>query len=108
LIIGIGYDKGFRIILHDPFFFAINENPISFPSLSLEIYPNKSERHYYHLTMTEMEELDLPEDPCNLDRNYNFQACVKEGLSRQVGCRTNWDRWTNSNWPICTTIDQFR
>ena len=31
-----------------------------------------------------MEELDLPEDKCNVDKNYDFNGCVRKSLSRQV------------------------
>ena len=54
-----------------------------------------------------MEELDLPEDPCNTDPDYNFQACVRESLSSQVGCRTKWDRWSHKDIPLCTEMEQF-
>ena len=47
--------------------------------------PGKS---FFTLTLTEVEELYLAEDLFNTDPAYNFQACVRESLSSQVGCRT--------------------
>ena len=32
-----------------------------------------------------MEELNIPEDKCNDDRNYDFNDCVMKSLSEQVG-----------------------
>ena len=32
----------------------------------------------------QVEELDLPEDKCNVDKNYDFNGCVRKSLSRQV------------------------
>ena len=33
----------------------------------------------------QVEELNLPEDKCNEDRNYDFNGCVRKNLSQQVG-----------------------
>jgi hypothetical protein len=108
LYVAVGYDLNYRIILHDPFYYVVNINPTTFPSILLEIRPNETRSHYYGLALTEMEELDIPEDPCNPDPDYNFQACIKESLSRQEGCRTRWDRWSHQDRPLCRQMDQFR
>ena len=80
------FNINYRIWIHDPNFFIITENPTFVPALLKVLEPNRTSSHYYCLTLTEVEELDIPEDPCNSD--YNFQACVMESLSSQVGCRT--------------------
>jgi hypothetical protein len=108
LFVAVGYDLNYRMILHDRLYFAVNNNPTAFPSILLNIRPNETKSYYYGLALTEMEELDHPEDPCNPDQDYNFQACVKESLSRQVGCRTKWDRWSQPGRPLCTQMDQYR
>jgi hypothetical protein len=108
LFLAVGYDINYRMIIHDPFFYGVTFNPITFPTIILEIHPNETESSYYHLTLNEVEELDLPEDPCNPDRDYNFQACIKKSLSRQVGCRTKWDRWSQPDRPLCTQMNQYR
>ena len=36
------------------------------------------------ISLTEVQELNLSDDPCNPDLEYNFQACVKENLASQV------------------------
>ena len=33
----------------------------------------------------QVEELNLPEDKCNEDRNYDFNDCVRKNISQQVG-----------------------
>ena len=71
-----GYDYILHIFLHDPSFFIYNVNPIGLPYLSLMIDPNKTSNQYHWLTMTEVEELDLPEDPCNTNPDYNFQVSI--------------------------------
>ena len=65
----------YQVFIHDPNYFIVNENPAGLPSIMLELNPNISSNYYYRISLTEMEELDLPEDPCNFDPTYNFQAC---------------------------------
>jgi hypothetical protein len=108
LFVVVKYDLNYKIILHDPFYFATSINPATFPSIILPIRPNETNSHYYRIALTEVEELDVPEDPCIPARDYNFQACIKESLSRQVGCRTKWDRWSQPGRPLCTRMDQYR
>ena len=36
------------------------------------------------LFVTKVEELDVPEDPCNSSQDYNFYACVRAAVSNQV------------------------
>ena len=103
----LGRELDYRIFIHDPAYFVININPIALPSLVLKISPNESESHYYRITLTEMEESDQdPEDPCKTDPKYNFQACVKESLLKQVGCRLPWD--PSTRFPKCGSLDEYR
>ena len=104
----LGWNLDYRIFIHDPAYFVINTNPIGLPSLIFKISPNESKSHYYQITLTEMEEVDHPEDPCETDPEYNFQACVKESLSKQVGCRLPWDNWTHQGFPKCASLDEYR
>ena len=99
----------YNIFIHDPNYFIVNENPAGLPSIMLKFNPNNSGgNYYYRISLTEVEELDLPEDPCNADPDYNFQACVKQSLSSQVGCRTKWDTWSQTGMELCNQLDQFR
>ena len=65
----------YQVFIHDPNYFIVNENPAGLPSIMLELNPNISSNYYYRISLTEVEEVDLPEDPCNSDPTYNFQAC---------------------------------
>ena len=104
----LGRNLDYRIFVHDPTYFVINTNPIGLPSLVFKIKTNESRSHYYQITLTEMEEVDHPEDPCETDSNYNFQTCVKESLSKQVGCRLPWDPSTNQDLPKCGSLNEYR
>ena len=72
----------YKIYIHDPEYFVSNTNPVGLPTLRLKLNPNQTFNHFYRLALTEVEELDLPEDPCNTDLEYNFHGCIKESLSR--------------------------
>ena len=98
----------YNIFIHDPNYFIVNENPAGLPSTMLKLNPNSSGNYYYRISLTEVEELDLPEDPCNVDPDYNFRACVKQSLSSQVGCRTKWDSWSQEGMELCSQMEQFR
>ena len=61
----------YEVFVHDPRFFTLNWIPVAFPALYRTIAGNK---YYYSLLLTEVEELNLPQDPCNEDEKYNFQV----------------------------------
>ena len=98
----------YYFILHDPNFFFGFYNP-SFPmAREAAVNPSLTKNYYHYLIVTDVKELNLPEDPCNPAPDYNYQTCFKLSLSRQVGCRTSWDRWSRADLPLCTDIGQFR
>ena len=106
IYIALKYEFIHQIFIHDPNYFILSYNP-SIGSIMRIVNPNVSTNHYYNLIMTEVEELDLAEDPCNTDPDYNFQACIKKSQASSVGCRTKWDRWTQRDTPLCTTMAQY-
>lgn len=105
----VALHRGFihQVFIHDPNFFEVTYKP-SFPGLLLTIYPNNSFNHFNSIVLTEVEEVDLTEDPCNTDPEYNFRACVSNSLSSRVGCRTKWDPWSHQDTPLCTTIEEYK
>ena len=107
IYIALKHDIIYQIFIHDPNYFILSYNP-SFGSIMRIVNPNISTNYYYNLIMTEVQELDLPEDPCNTDPDYNFQACIKKSQSSLVGCRTKWDRWSHQDTPLCTTVAQYK
>merc|ERR1712130_36595 len=52
--------------------------------------------------------INVPNRPCNPDPSYSFTSCVKESLSKRIGCKLKWDSWTSSDLPICQHMDQYR
>ena len=59
------------------------------------------------LALTEVAELNVPDDPCNEDPKYNFRKCLKESFLRKVGCKTEWDAGILEDLPLCATQEQF-
>ena len=76
IFIELHINNNYDIFVHDPKFFTLNYIPTALPSLFRTILVNETVNHYYKMIMTEVEELDLNEDPCEKDEEYNFQVKV--------------------------------
>ena len=85
-----------HIYIHDPGFFIVNSNPVGPPAerIIFDVKANAS-NFYQSIGLTEMEELDVPADPCNDDHSYNFNACVQTSVAKQVGA------WLLSSFKSC-------
>ena len=68
------YNHDFELYVHDPIFFTLNWIPLTIPVLRESILVNKTANRVYPIVMTEVEELNLPQDPCNGGEEYNFQV----------------------------------
>ena len=77
----------YGVILHDKKFFLMSENPFGIPSIYIKIDPSKSFGPYYTIDVTHQKNLNLPDSPCEENPEYDFSACVKENLSKKIGCR---------------------
>ena len=115
-----------QLYFHDPRYFIVNDNPFGLPTLFTKFDARTVGNHYHKLALTEVNELDVPEDPCNSDQSYNFHACVKTSIANQVrekligelrmkgsylfqvGCRTMWDSKSGQEIPYCTSGNQYR
>ena len=85
LLFFLDRNVNFRIFIHEQNYFEMVFNPLSLPSIELELVTNSSVGHFYRLQLTNHRELNVPQDPCEEREDYKFQACVKESLSSQVG-----------------------
>ena len=73
----------YQLFIYDPKFFVLSESP-SLPTIQKTLNPNTSSNNWYFLKLTEVEELNTADDPCNDDPNYDFQRCVTETFSTEV------------------------
>ena len=72
----------YYFLIHDPNFFFGFYNP-SFPMVrEAAVNPNLTMNYYHFLIVTEVKELDVPEDLCQPDLDYSYQTCFKQSLSR--------------------------
>ena len=60
----------YDIFVHEPRFFTLSYNPVALPTLYRTVAVKNSESHLYPMVLIEVEELNLPEDPCNKDEKY--------------------------------------
>ena len=74
----------YQIFVHDPKFFIFSDNPIAFPMEQRLFKTESSGSRCYRLNLIQMNELDVPSDPCNVDPDFNFRACLKESVSQKV------------------------
>ena len=73
-----------EIFVHDPKFFVYSDTPGALPMEMVSFKTSTSYSHFYRLDLTEMNELNVPSDPCNPNLNYNFRNCLKKSVSGQV------------------------
>ena len=114
----MGYGKGqgpsfvlnrrliYFVYIYDPRFYIHAIPPLPTPGIRLELdkgsfYVNK------YLSVTKHIQLNQKNNPCNEDPNYDFQLCVRNSLTSEVGCRLPWDLWSSSYFPLCSKMDQL-
>ena len=89
--------------IHDPNFFLTNSNPgLPFSMRSIKVMKWHGFRQVLH------KNLDVASKPCNPDPVYSFTGCIKTSLSWEVGCRLQWDKWTDRKLPRCDKLEQYR
>ena len=99
----------YEIYIHDPAFFYITRNSESgHPNIWMRIDIKRKGGFMHPIALTQVEELNVPEDPCIEDPNYNFRKCLKESFLRKIGCKTKWDDGILEDLPLCASQQQFR
>ena len=73
----------YQLFIHDPKFFFYSDNP-GFPMEVREFSTRSSDNHYYRISLVEMNELDVPSDPCFTGLDSNFNECVKRKVAQKV------------------------
>ena len=93
--------------IHDPNFFNLGPNPEMFPRVLIMI-----ERHYgrqtKYLKVILWVKMNLPHKPCEDSPSYSLTHCIRESVSKKVGCRPVWDRWSEKKRKICTEIGELK
>ena len=55
---------------------------------------------YHHM-------MDKPKQPCEISESHSFTACIKNSISRKIGCRLEWDSWSSRDIPLCSTLEHL-
>ena len=104
-LIGLNPKNAYKIFVHDPNMFIVNFNSL----MPMKVIIKSGGRLELHeLIIVQHDNLDVPSKPCNPDASYKFSVCIKEALSREIGCRLAWDRRTGTGQPICRQLAQYR
>ena len=93
------------VSFHDPNFFII---PNSSPGFPLNVLVIGKRMIWYSFKLVQHNNLNLASKRCNPDPLYSFTRCIKTSLSKEVGCKLHWDRWTPQEIPTCQHLEQYR
>jgi hypothetical protein len=97
----------YAVFIHDPTFFIIAFKPVPTPGIRFQMDEGFIFISLY-LSVTKHIKMNQKTNPCNEDPNYDFQLCVRNSLSRKVGCRLPWDLRSSSNIPLCLEMNQIK
>ena len=75
----------YQLFIHDPKFYIYSDNPV-LPMEVRSFNTRSTVSRYYRLNLVEMNELDVPSDPCNTAPDFNFHSCVKMSVAQKVSC----------------------
>ena len=74
----------YTIFIFDPEYYLYSTNPVALPTIMTQFDTRTTLSQYYRLDMTEVNELNLPEDPCDAEADTNFHSCIRRSVSDQV------------------------
>ena len=98
--------QNYSLFIHDPNFYVLTLNPETIPRILLTMEDRNSQMIYLKTTYHQM--MDKPEQPCEPSESYSFTACIKNSISKKIGCRLEWDSWSSSDIQLCTTVEQLK
>ena len=103
-------ELSYDVVIHDPVVYLHSLTPSAVPQIKIKKKPSEEARNFdlIYITMTKHIKINRPGFPCNESENYKFRTCVKESVSKKIGCRMEWDVDSEQGWPLCTTMEQLR
>ena len=97
--------QNYSIFIHDSNYFMFTHNPDTVPRIRLTMDPSMDQLVYIKPIYHQM--INKPEHRCESSESYSFTACIKNSISRMVGCRLEWDSWSSRDIPLCTRVEQL-
>ena len=100
----LGTVKSHSIYLVDPDFFVMKAENSVIPFLLLDNPMSKV--IYLHTTFTSR--MNRPQFPCNPDKSYNYNQCIRNNLARKIGCAYPFDIIRPiGNFSNCNTSEEL-
>ena len=83
-----GFNMSFKyaVIIHDPNFYLFSTNPVTVPHIVLDLKKDDGTSMLYVEAIQHVN-IDRPNQPCEERQKYSFTACVKNSVSKKIGCR---------------------
>jgi hypothetical protein len=75
------------VMIHDPNYFMMTANPETVPMIFLDLDGLENVQLYAFLKVVKHINLDRPDQPCSDKDDYSFTACVKNSVTKRIGCR---------------------
>jgi hypothetical protein len=52
--------------------------------------------------------MNLPHSPCEDSPSYSLTGYIRNSFSQKIGCRPDWDRWSDQERQVCTDVEQLK
>ena len=91
----------YNFFSHDPTFFLISNIEHTFPGIMMKEDQNDSYTKLF-LSVTDHFDLNRKLKPCEDDEDFDFHLCVRNSLTRKLGCRVPWDSVSSEDFPVCS------
>ena len=100
----------YDITIHDPNYYIATVRPAIVPGVQIRKQRTLESKQFdvVFVSATKHININQPEKPCNVSPSHSFRRCVKESVSRKIGCRMVWDLDSDPSWPLCNQIEQLR
>ena len=105
----------YQIFIHDPDFFYLTRNPKAHPGFFVSLSRSEEASNLMYIQNMEIVEhrnLNLRKNPCMENPEYSFSSCLKDAVTRIVGCKLPWsstpDMLDGRKVDNCSTLKEFR
>ena len=92
-------------MIHDPNFFILGPNPETMPRI-MTIQNKDYGSKVLYIKTTRHVKLNLPTQRCEESQVYSLTHCVRNMISKKVGCKVPWDENIYNGVSPCTEISQ--
>ena len=106
LFLNLKQHMSYYVWIHDKGFFLTSTNQDVIPHYLLKM--DHQECVFLTLRPVNYHMMDKDDRQCHPSESYSFTKCVKNSVSKLIGCRLPWDQWTSTDIEICSTKDQIR